>query len=204
MGTASGGVAFLDIESTGLDPDRHDIWEIGLVVPDEVFDETFEAMLPANVAQADPGALRVGRFYERRAPLLEHGGSVAEICMVRADGNNWAKASSRDVAQFIAVKLAGRTLVNCVPWFDDRFLARWLNRHGQQVSWDYHLLDVESMALGYLAATRPDKPIVYPWTSKHLTDALGVEPPSDDERHTALGDALWAKRMWSQITGREW
>jgi oligoribonuclease (3'-5' exoribonuclease) len=30
-------VCFVDCETTGLDPDRHEIWEVGLITPDGEF-----------------------------------------------------------------------------------------------------------------------------------------------------------------------
>lgn len=40
-----------------------------------------------------------------------------------------------------------------------------------------------------------------PWRSDDLSRTCGVEPPSDDERHTALGDARWALRWYDAMTG---
>ena len=33
--------------------------------------------------------------------------------------------------------------------------------------------------------------------------ALGVPPPAEDDRHTALGDAAWALAIYDHITGGE-
>lgn len=40
-----------------------------------------------------------------------------------------------------------------------------------------------------------------PWRSDDLSRACGVEPPSEEERHTALGDARWVKRWYDHILG---
>lgn len=40
-----------------------------------------------------------------------------------------------------------------------------------------------------------------PWKSDDLSRACGVEPPTEDERHTALGDARWVMRLYDAITG---
>ncbi|MGN0126047.1 MAG: hypothetical protein ACI38R_22625 [Rhodococcus sp. (in: high G+C Gram-positive bacteria)] len=40
-----------------------------------------------------------------------------------------------------------------------------------------------------------------PWRSDDLSRACGVEPPTEDERHTALGDARWVKRWYDHIMG---
>ncbi len=46
MGTAD--LAFVDTECTGLDPDRHEIWEVGLIVDDE----EHSWFLPVDLAKA--------------------------------------------------------------------------------------------------------------------------------------------------------
>ena len=34
-----------------------------------------------------------------------------------------------------------------------------------------------------------------------LSRRIGVEPPSADERHSALADARWCVRMWDAVMG---
>lgn len=43
--------------------------------------------------------------------------------------------------------------------------------------------------------------IAPPWRSDDLSRACGVEPPTPEERHTALGDARWVKRWYDHIMG---
>ena len=56
-------LAFIDTETTGLDPDRHSIWEVGLITPDG--DEHLW-QFPVEEMSADPFALEIGRYWERR------------------------------------------------------------------------------------------------------------------------------------------
>lgn len=42
-----------------------------------------------------------------------------------------------------------------------------------------------------------------PWKSDNVSRVCGVEPPSEQERHTAMGDALWAMRLYDRISGAE-
>jgi hypothetical protein len=74
-------------------------------------------------------------------------------------------------------------------------------------SWHYHLIDVENLAVGYLAgvgvATRQVGAPKPPWDSEELSRLVGVEPPSEEERHTALGDARWAMRLYDVVMGIE-
>jgi hypothetical protein len=59
-------------------------------------------------------------------------------------------------------------------------------------TWHYHLIDVEALIAGRLA-------IAPPWKSDDLSRAIGVEPPSDQDRHTAIGDARWVKQMYEAV-----
>jgi hypothetical protein len=84
-----------------------------------------------------------------------------------------------------------------------------LRRHKLAPAWHYHLVDVEALAVGYLHGRHSDvilpdegyARISPPWKSDDLSRAVGVEPATDDERHTALGDARWAMRLYDAITG---
>jgi hypothetical protein len=40
-----------------------------------------------------------------------------------------------------------------------------------------------------------------PWDSDALSRLCGVDPPGEVERHTALGDARWAMRLYDAIVG---
>jgi DNA polymerase III epsilon subunit-like protein len=42
-----------------------------------------------------------------------------------------------------------------------------------------------------------------PWNSDDLSMAVGVKAPGGDVRHTALGDARWAKALYEKVTGGE-
>jgi len=118
------------------------------------------------------------------------------------------------VAEALARILDGAHLVGAVPSFDAAFLEPFLRRHGQAACWHYHLIDVEALAVGYLAGrwtqARADGmaaeagPFVVPmpWDSDALSSAIGIAV-SDEDKHTALGDARWAKAMYDAVLGAE-
>ncbi|HTE66667.1 MAG TPA: hypothetical protein VK736_10485, partial [Candidatus Binatia bacterium] len=78
-------------------------------------------------------------------------------------------------------------------------------------AWHYHLIDVEALAVGWLSGLRSETTLAtgayagfvpsLPWDSDDLSRACGVEPASEAERHTALGDARWAMRLYDAIVG---
>jgi hypothetical protein len=75
-------LAFIDTETTGLDPDRHEIWEIALIVDDQ----EYQWFLPVDLGKADPIALNIGRFHERyRSTTIVPSGKYATTWRVCAD-----------------------------------------------------------------------------------------------------------------------
>lgn len=93
--------------------------------------------------------------------------------------------------------LAGAHVVGAVPSFDTVRLGRLLERHGLDPEpWHYHLVDVENMAVGYLAGR--GQLLDPPWKSNALSAAIGVDP-DDYDRHTAMGDVLWCRDQYDAI-----
>jgi DNA polymerase III epsilon subunit-like protein len=169
-------LAFVDTETTGLDPDRHETWEVGLVLREENGAE-FERVwqLPADLGRADPMALKIGRFHERRSDY------------------DFLTEPAVFAAQFAGLTL-GAHLVGAVISFDEERLRRLLRANGECPMWHYHLVDVEAMAAGFRAMPPP-------WDSGELSRVVGVDPDQFD-RHTALGDARWAKAVYDAVMGR--
>lgn len=165
-------LVFVDTETTGLDPDRHEIWEIALIYPHRGTWAEYERQIHVSLRNAEPGALRINRYYER------------------FDGKRAFHAM--EVAESIARLTAGKHLVGAVPDFDARFMEKMLRDAGYAPAWHYHLVDVESLAAGALRLEPP-------WKSDDLGRALGVPPSLEEERHTALGDARWAKRLYDAV-----
>lgn len=170
-------LAFVDTETTGLDPDRHEIWEVGLLLESINDDgvrehQAYQWQLPVDLGRADPVALRIGRFHERR----------------RADDQLYPlTVFARDFAGMTR----GCHLVGAVPSFDEERLRKLLRSNGACPEWHYHLVDVEALVAGKLG-------IEPPWDSDELSRAVGVEP-DEDARHTALGDARWAHALYRAV-----
>ena len=230
-------VVGLDLETTGLEPERHEIWEIGAIVRDhrvDAWNGEWRWLIRPNLRTADAGALRVGRFYER-FPLEIGTARLMESPL----GGDAKRLLTRDqVAADVAPLLDGAHLVGAVPAFDAAFLSKFLRAYGQAPTWHHHLIDVEALTVGYLAGKRAgfsegkeffvrthkmaekeigggpancfvmeaieettEYPyqIALPWRSDDLSTAVEVEPAPEHERHTALGDARWALRIYDAI-----
>jgi len=201
-------LAFLDTETTSLRPDRR-VWEVGLIVrtPDgpDAEHHWFVAYEDLDLGNADPMALKIGKFYDRHPDYA----SIAT-----AD-----RASERIVMRAVEEHTRGAHLVGAVPNFDAEVLGARMRAHGLCPSWHYHLCDVENLAAGWLSAFAaqierrelgelpgPERAAQLraiaapPWDSSELSRAVGVEPDEFD-RHTALGDARWARDIYDAVTG---
>lgn len=198
-------IAFVDTETTGVHPGRRP-WEIAIIrrEPDGTESTWVGQIGDVDLSQADPFGLRIGRFYERYWRYAHH--------TKLPNGGN-AMIKTEEQAAFIVEDLTrGAHLVGAVPNFDSETLDAMLRRHQLIPAWHYHLIDVEALAVGYLSGrleaarmeidqSLTEPALALPWKSDDLSRACGVNPPSEQDRHTALGDAQWAQRWYDTITG---
>lgn len=218
----SANLCFVDTETTGLDPDRHQIWEVALITPDGA--EHVWQFRVENELSADPFALNIGRYWDRRWPH-----DITEVSTLNAIYEAHTPKSRRRnfPAQGRAISpsetwcrrfrdlTAGCHLAGAVVSFDEERLRRLLHRFGMLHRWHYHLVDVEALAAGYLAghaaigrrgldpvpADPPEGwPHEPPWNADELSQLVGVAV-SEEDRHTALGDAKWAKAIYDAVMG---
>ncbi len=215
-------ICFIDTETTSLRPDRR-AWEVGLIVrriaaPDHEI-QLFIRAEDLDLGNADLMSLNIGRYYERHPQGCGNGTIQAGARLV----------SEADALAEVEFLTRGAHLVGAVPNFDADVLGQRMRANGICPSWHYHLICVENLAVGWLNGRRArqneivdgyplendgkeapglvrwnspgpwDVPL--PWKSDDLSAALGIKV-SDEDRHTALGDARWAMRIYDAVTGR--
>jgi len=158
-------LAFIDLETTGLDPARHEILEIGVIRVDArtltALDATDVRIRPRHIEVADPEALRRNGYSER----------------------GWEGATDLPQAlDRVAPLLVGATLAGHNVGFDRAFLeAAWRATCGPPPDLDHHHLDTASLAWPLLAAGRIDSLSL---VAVCTTLGIGLRDP-----HQALSDA---------------
>jgi hypothetical protein len=98
----------------------------------------------------------------------------------------------------------GAHLTGNVVSFDAERMAKLLKRHGEVPSWHYHLIDTEALAVGWImgkygtADEAERQAVELPWDSEKVSGAIGLDV-TKYERHTAMGDAEWARDMYDAV-----
>jgi DNA polymerase III epsilon subunit-like protein len=165
---------FVDTEATGLDHQRHELTEVAWVVRFEDGREEERQYFPDHTTDgADADALELTHYDDRIAP------------QERTPAREWLVRFLEDAQDAV--------LVGAVPDFDARHLERMCRKLGLEPTWDHHLLDVETLALPFIAEG-PETPRSLAKTCA----ALGI-PHDKDLAHGALYDAQQAKRVFDHI-----
>lgn len=185
-------LCFLDTETTGLSLDD-DIWEIAAIRREP---DGQESVLHLFVEHDTDKCARLPQSFRD-----DH-------------RKRWAALDHDPVTRVMAAAQVhaftdGAHIVGAVPNFDTERLARMITAIGSRPLWHYHLIDVENLAVGWLAGLRAagggengreaSLPSL-PWSSDDLSLALDINP-DDYARHTAMGDVEWAAAIYDKVMG---
>lgn len=189
-----------DTETTGLDPDRHEIWEIGALLRDGGGEHLWR--MKPDLKAADPQALAVGRYYKRTAGMLSSSFPATwDLADPAQQDQTPYWSDPRLIASKVAPLLDDATIVAANPTFDAGFLTAFLRYHGEAPAWHYRLRDIGSMAWAWLQAHHLPHHLPTPAidaSTDDLARAMGIEP-EDFERHSALGDCRLVAAMLDVI-----
>jgi DNA polymerase-3 subunit epsilon len=158
-------IAFLDLETTGLDPTKHEILQIGIVRVD--------AMTLTIHSQIELKVIPV-RIIDAEAKALEVNGYREEL---------WIDAVPlRDALMTIRPWLEGAVLAGHNPGFDAAFLAEGYRSEGVSApTVDHHKLDTASLAWPLWSSGDIESPSL-----SSVCNHLGIDRPTP---HGALADA---------------
>ncbi|MFF4791909.1 exonuclease domain-containing protein [Streptomyces sp. NPDC001276] len=177
-------LAFVDTETTGLDPFQHDPWEIAVIFREGDLDTEHVFRIQPDLTNAEPKALEINRYHERTS------------------APNWQWHNRRNATERLYGLLNGVILIGSNPGFDAEMLAHLFGRYYDQPKpWHYRPIDIATLAAGYMWALDPELMAKDPGpiSSRWLSRQVGVEPPGTDG-HQALVDARWAKAVYDAVT----
>lgn len=202
-------IAFVDTETTHLDAELGDAWEVAVILREfddnEPTDTEYAWQIRPNLATADEKSLEIGGYLERFAvPPL------AEAAWTGYENGPVLPMKRAEAVEAILTVLRGAVLVGSNPGFDDRFLRKLLGFGSAQ--WHYRPVDIATLAagrkLGMVELVHrtggkpfPSDEVQFPFSSRDLSRWTGVEPPGPGVAHTALGDARWARDVFDAVTG---
>lgn len=176
--------AFIDTETTGFDPIKNEIIEIGGLIVEtipqagrgpalKVIDEFDYKIKPRRIETADPEALQINGYNEAE----------------------WLFAPDlKQVLESVVEKTAGANMVGQNVSFDWIFLQQALKEVGLESKMHYHRIDVMSMAFVKLYHDERAKH----FNLSALCEYFGV---TNERAHTALADAKATFEVFKKILG---
>lgn len=176
-------LVYIDVETSGLDPERHEIWEIAYAVDGGEIQSSFVRHQRITLDWDTIAAARVNHYVDRCPPGFA---GVTRPAHLRYDDGE-ADYAGVDFERDLIEALEDATLVGANPAFDAAMLrARW-----GFAPWHYRLLDIEAYAAGFLG-----------WSEMRglagVAEALGVAAPD----HTAAGDVHCVRECWRAMRAR--
>lgn len=170
-------LAFIDIETTGLDRDNHEIIELGAVVTKmkegvlTIVDQIDFKIKPEHVETAEPQALRINGYNEA----------------------DWIFAISlADAMKELAKRTDGAVFVAHNITFDYGFVETAFKKTGIENKMHYHKIDTISLAFGILH-TNDD---IGKLSLRVLCEKYGIE---NKKAHSAFADAYALYEVFKKL-----
>lgn len=166
-------IAFVDVETGGLDPRRHPLIEVAIIQWPE--NELLHFSVPFKLSDCTEQALRTNKVAERIQELDE----ISE--------------HPRVAMEILEEALSGRTFVGNNPSFDASFIEAFLLRNKSIVHpqvWHYHLVDIKSLVAGAYS-------LPLPWSTRAIAEICDV--PLPENAHTAVADCEWNRDVCKRL-----
>lgn len=169
---------YVDTETTGLDEERHGIWELAYAIDEE---EVQSSVVSHSLVNADDVALEVGNYWQRMytEPFSSHEATIWE-------GATKHRLFDHEDTLYI---------VGANPGFDIRFL---LKRWGS-LPFHHRPIDIETYAMAALGPIVSDEPVV-PQGLHAICEtlrSLGWDIPLPD--HSAGGDVTATRTAFKAL-----
>ncbi len=185
---------FLDVETTGLDPYVDEGTEGGLVYEDardEGVSQLFEEQWFVEHRRLPDEYILKHMDYVQRimlgAPKIPLSATVIRLNHAFMQSSAYANEDPE-----LDPKWQGKYLVAATPQFAAGLLRAIYHHCGlTKVPWDYHLIDVQAMAMGVLGLPKPPR-------LKEMRLLLGI-PGQNPAPHSALSDAKEVKICFEKM-----
>ncbi len=168
-------IAFTDVETSGLDPQRHEIIEIGLVLVNQKTGEVIEILdvkvKPEHIETADEAALKINGYNEA----------------------DWQDA----VSTIEAITLYGEKAKNAIfcshnVTFDWSFIAEAFKKAGLKSPLDYHRLDLFTLIWSKTKGSNIES-----FSLSKVAQFLGL--PEEPLPHRAINGARTAHEIYRRM-----
>ncbi len=172
-------LVFIDLETTGVDMDKHEITEIACLVVDPKtlkIKKRFERKVkPEHLETADPAALKLTGFSEKV----------------------WQKEARpiKKVLEELNKLAPGGMFIGWNISFDRPFLEKLVRGKGMMLNFDYHWLDVLSLVYEEFFSDKKPKRL-------KLTAACEVLGIPRGKKHTAMADTKATFEVYKALTKR--
>ena len=169
-------LAFVDTETTGLDPDQHEVIEVAIILVQDgkTLHTLHRKIKPQHLELADKKALEINGY--------------------AANPDAWALAlPMREVGPDIVSLLQGAVLVGHNVGFDEVFLRQNLARAGVKGKVPFHKIDTVTLAFEHLHPLGLKRVAL-----DSIRDFLGW---TKEGAHTALKDTEDTKKLFDLLWG---
>lgn len=196
-------IVSVDVETTGLTPGVHEVWEIGVVPIDSGREHMYYQFQPTDLENSEPTALQVGQFYERfdwignplyARDMLVEGVIKDEEEETEKPSGHKALTGAAEACWRIAKELEGATILGLNPHFDANHLGALLRAYGHAPSWKHRFLDLGSFAAGAWGARNV-------LSGKAVTERMEAHGIVNEAAHNAYADAKWNADAYQAILG---
>lgn len=190
-------LAFGDVETTGLNPSKHGIWEVALIERMRgMEDSKLLVQIRPDLTTADDEALRISRFHERFVVPDGYDAAVIHESMGEVE-----PVDRLEIVEHLFNTLRGAILVGSNTAFDAMMLRK-LFGDPDELPWHYRVINALELAAGVLVARGHEVPL--PWNSYDISNMIGVKPPEKGKAHSAMPDAEWARDVFDAVDGSQW
>lgn len=188
-------ILFYDLETTGLNPRRHGIWQLaGLIYDcnkDQVITEFDYKMKPLNVEYADPKALKMGGITMDDLKAFPDQEEIFEK-FKNMLGRYVDKYNPKDKLFLGGYNILSFDNQRFREWFlsnEDKYFGSWFYSGG---------IDVLSLAQNHLKEHRPNMPN---FKLGSVAEALDVKQRVGSGLHDAITDIYLTFDIYKSVTG---